>query len=350
MSLAWDNRVAAEERTSSAWFLLVATVILLAAWCAAVWAPLGVSIVVVFLFAAPHNWMECRYFIQRMPARWGPLRVYYLSGLGGALSLALANLFLPSAARSWSVDGETWLTWLAVWNSLLVAWVVWLAHLRRREKQRKVNSQQGASDQAAAIWPLLYSGGWALIALAWLAPMGWSLALVFIHPLIALWFLDRELHRRRVPWRRAYRGMLAATPLALAGLMAILWSKPDLPGNDLVSMQITRHAGGDIIAGVSTHVLVATHVFLEMLHYAVWLLAIPAVGMQGQPWRLHKIPLTRKSHGWRLLVIAGLTLGALAVVGFWGGFLVNYPLARDIYFSVAVLHVLAEAPFLIRLL
>ncbi len=39
-----------------------------------------------------------------------------------------------------------------------------------------------------------------------------------------------------------------------------------------------------------------------------------------------------------------------AVVLFWAGFLTDYPLTRDIYFTVAMLHVLAEVPFLLRLL
>jgi hypothetical protein len=34
----------------------------------------------------------------------------------------------------------------------------------------------------------------------------------------------------------------------------------------------------------------------------------------------------------------------------WGGFVADYPLTRDIYFTVAMLHVLAEVPFLLRLL
>jgi hypothetical protein len=34
----------------------------------------------------------------------------------------------------------------------------------------------------------------------------------------------------------------------------------------------------------------------------------------------------------------------------WGAFLADYPLTRDVYFTVATLHVLAEVPFLLRLL
>jgi hypothetical protein len=32
------------------------------------WKPLQLSIITVFLFAGPHNWMEFRYFLSRMPA------------------------------------------------------------------------------------------------------------------------------------------------------------------------------------------------------------------------------------------------------------------------------------------
>ena len=291
--------------------------------------------------------MECRYFLQRMPARWGPLRLYYLSGIAGAALLAVASLLLPSTARLWALDVEAWTTLMAVWNTALVAWVVWLAHLRRREKTRRACARAETDSQA---WPFLFAAGWALIALAWFAPVGWSLGLVYIHPLIALWFLDRELFRRKVAWRHVYRTALMMLPVCLTALWWLSWRKPDLPGNDLLSLQITQHAGRGIVSGVSTHLLVATHVFLEMLHYAVWLVAIPSIGMQGKPWEVDKVPVARKSTIWRWGVTVVLVLGALAVIGFWGGFAANYPLTRDIYFSVAVFHVLAEAPFLIRLL
>jgi len=37
-------------------------------------------------------------------------------------------------------------------------------------------------------------------------------------------------------------------------------------------------------------------------------------------------------------------------VALWGGFLADYPETRDIYFTVAIVHVLAEIPFLLRAL
>jgi hypothetical protein len=51
------------------------------------WAPLGFSIATVFLFAGPHNWAEARYFLTRLPARWGKLRGFCLFGSGGVVGL-----------------------------------------------------------------------------------------------------------------------------------------------------------------------------------------------------------------------------------------------------------------------
>src|SRR5947207_1464439 len=36
------------------------------------WVPLGFSLVTVFLFAGPHNWLELRYFMGRLAARLPP--------------------------------------------------------------------------------------------------------------------------------------------------------------------------------------------------------------------------------------------------------------------------------------
>src|ERR1700730_17753897 len=58
------------------------------------WLPLGFSIVTVFLFAGPHNWLELRYFMGRMPARWGRRRCYFLFAFAGILGLSVTSIVL----------------------------------------------------------------------------------------------------------------------------------------------------------------------------------------------------------------------------------------------------------------
>jgi hypothetical protein len=313
--------------------------LLLAASAAALagWAPVGFSLATVFLFAGPHNWMEFRVLLTRMPARWGPLAVYFATGLGGMAALAgsfIAMRFLGEAA-GW--ERETWLTASAVWNSALILWLAALIHLRGR--------QPPARD-----WSWSWAVAFALIAAVWMWPGWWDVFLVYLHPLVALWFLDRELARSRPAWLGAYRLCLSAVP----GLLALLWWRladaPDLPGTDALTVRLAWHAGAGMLAGVSTHLLVATHAFLEMLHYGVWLLAMPLLAMRSAPWRWDETPLGRRSPGWRQALTCVFTAGAAVVVTLWAGFLADYPATRDVYFTLALAHVLAEAPFLLRML
>jgi hypothetical protein len=169
---------------------------------------------------------------------------------------------------------------------------------------------------------------------------------------MAFWILDLELRRRRPEWRRAYHACLACVPLFLVALWSSSANAPPLAGEgeDVLTIQIAQHAGAAILPGVSAHLLVATHTFLEMLHYGVWLLAIPLVGLRAAPWRLGDIPIARRSHGRQRLLAALLVSAAGVVLLLWGFFLVDYAAARDVYFTVAMLHVLAEIPFLLRAL
>jgi len=331
------NRVREPADEHALRFSLCVIVLAVAACALSGSAPLGFSIVTVFLFAGPHNWMEARFFLSRMPAHWNRLRAYFLIGIAGVLVLSTGSLLLPSFARSWQWERGDWLTGIAIWNSLLVAWILMLAEHRRRETGR---------DR----WLWVMPGGLALIGFTWLAPVAWNLALVYLHPLVALWFLDRELARRRPGWQLAYRRALTLVPVLIGVLWYLLSGAPDLPGTDLLTMQITHHAGADFFAGVSSRFLVATHTFLEMLHYAAWIVAIPLVGYAGAPWRLQRVPLAQRSHRWMKVTGCVLLAGALITLLLWAGFLADYPLTRDIYFSVAILHVLAEIPFLLRLL
>ena len=333
-----STRAEATSASRSAYvFAAAAAAVIIAACLLAGWAPLGFSIVTVFLFAGPHNWLEARYMLTRMPARWGPLTPYFTIGIAGVvlLSAGLAAIRWLGEWQRW--ETASWITLYAVWNSTLIAWIAGLALLRSRQNPRRN-------------WAWIVPIAFVLMAANWLWPIGWSLVLVYLHPLVALWFLDREITKTQPAWSTAYRGSLLLVPLCLAALWWNLWSAPSLPGSDVLTMQITQHAGGGILSNVSTHLLVSTHTFLEMLHYGVWIVAIPLVSVRMAPWRLANVPLARRSSVWRWAIGGAVAAGVLVMLVLWGGFLADYPLTRDIYFTVAMLHVLAEVPFLLRLL
>ncbi|HMO26945.1 MAG TPA: hypothetical protein PKB10_11810, partial [Tepidisphaeraceae bacterium] len=79
-----------------------------------------------------------------------------------------------------------------------------------------------------------------------------------------------------------------------------LWDAPALPGDDMLSMRITANAGAEWLTAISSHALVASHTFLELLHYGVWGVLIPLGAMQAMPWKLSNIPLARRGGAfWR---------------------------------------------------
>jgi hypothetical protein len=314
-----------------------ACVLLLAASAAlAGWAPLGLSVATVFLFAGPHNWAELRFFITRLPVRLGRSRLFFATAAAGVvvLTTAYAAFSLAPGGAAWGEEG--WYLTLALWNTAAVAWVVALVVVRGRPSPRRR-------------WEWALPAGCALVGLNWLAPQAFALALVYLHPLVALWFLDRQLRRTRRGWSRAYRMCLALLPLALAVLWWRLAAAPALVDDGEVALRIVRHAGAGVLTGVSTHLLVSTHVFLETLHYGVWLVGVPlAAGTGLLPWRAAGVPLVRHRRGWPRLIRALLAAGAFVVVSLWVCFLADYATTRDVYFTVAMAHVLAEVPFLLR--
>jgi len=301
------------------------------------WKPLQLSIAAVLLFAGPHNWMEFRYFLARMPVRWGRSKLFYTVGLGGVALLTIAYALLYWLGQSWYLSEAVWTAGIALWNTLLLLWVCALVYLRGRQARGRD-------------WSWVFAFGFALCALAWAAPLWFSLALVYLHPLVALWFLDRQLKRTRPAWRAAYHCCLATLPLLLVLLWTQLSAAPNLPDTDALSWRITQHAGAGILTNVSSHLLVATHVFLEMIHYGVWLVLIPLAGLGSSVWQVNKIPLVAHRDGWPRAVRVALALGLFAVLALWAAFATDYTTTRDIYFTFAMAHVLAEAPFLIRLL
>ncbi|HVQ36095.1 MAG TPA: hypothetical protein VMS31_01085 [Pyrinomonadaceae bacterium] len=326
------------------------------------WLPLQVSIVTVFLFAGPHNWFELRYFLMRLPVRFGRSRSFFLVAFAGIGLLTITYLSLPVLYSFGIASGDGWSTILASWNTLLLLWLALLVWLRGKQKLRRD-------------WSWAFAAALGLVSLNWLRPEFFSLAIVYLHPLVALWFLDRHLRRARPEWLGAYRRCLCLLPLLLAGMIWQLTRTPSLPDDNGLFWRITQHAGAELLPGVSSRLLVSVHLFLEMLHYAVWLLALPLIEpltrsatqpktMETQPrprlnsgqlsarriWNVKTVPLARHPRGFPRLVATTLAFGVFLVAILWFGFAVDYSTTRDVYFTVAIAHVLAEAPFLLKML
>lgn len=315
--------------------------ILIASACAsaalASWLPLQMSIATVFLFAGPHNWFEARYFLMRLPARFGRSRNFFTVAFAGIFVLTLSYISLPALyyANIWSRGN--WPTAIATWNTGFLLWISALVILRGRQNSRR-----------DGFWALPVA--FALCAVNWLAPDLFSLAIVYLHPLVALWFLDRHLRRMKPEWLSIYRRCLLAVPVLLFAMLWQLAQTPSLADDNGLFWRITQHAGAELLPNVSSHMLVSTHVFLEMLHYGVWIVALPLIGATGAVWKVNTIPLARRTRGFPKLIVVFLVVGLLTVVLLWLGFSANYTATRDVYFAVAIAHVLAEAPFLLRMI
>ncbi len=297
--------------------------------------PVAFSIATVFLFAGPHNWLEARYVLGRLPARVGKLRGFFLLSAAGMLGLTAVFAAIPWLFEQVNDPAAAGAV-LAAWNTAFVFWVAGLVWMRSRTNPR---------FDGGWVWPAAF----LVTAGVWLNPLALNVALVYLHPLMALVLLDRELGRSRKPWRPAYRAALLAVPLGLALLYARLHDAPDLPGTDPLTAAITAHAGAGFLDGVSTHFLVAAHTFLEMVHYGAWVVLIPLVGLRAWPWQLGTIPAARRGPGWARGVGVFFACGLLVVLTLWACFLLDYPTTRSVYFTIALLHVLAEIPFLLRM-
>jgi len=309
--------------------------------------PLQVSIVTVFLFAGPHNWFEFRYFITRLPVRFGKSRPFFMTAFIGVATLTVAYVFLPLLYRTTGWSYEASLTAIGVWNTLLLAWLITLVFLQSKQKRR--------SDRT---WVM--PAAFALGAFNWIAPELFSLMLVYVHPLVSLWFLDKHLQRNRRHWVSAYRRSLVLVPLIVGFLSWQLLGTRSLAEDNGLFWRITQHSGAELLPQVSSHLLVSVHLFLEMLHYFVWLLALPLLGPLvigrkprpndvGRFWKLDSLPIVRHPRGFPKTIAVGLTVGVAIVLVLWIGFSIDYATTRDIYFTAAIVHVIAEAPFLLKM-
>lgn len=298
--------------------------------------PLQASIITIFIFAGLHNVFEFRYFSARMPLRWGKSKLYYSVGIGGVILLTAFYLTIYfSSGWLWNYETSAFLA--ASWNTALVFWVGILFYLRGLQRPK--------SDWS---WAVIIAC--LLASLTWLFPHYWALTLIYLHPFVAMYFLERQIRRTKKQWLTAYRICLATIPFFVIALWFAFAKVPPLTEETYLFSVITNHAGSNILPTISSHFLVATHVFLETIHYSVWVLLIPLVDKKAIPWKLNEIPLFANNKGFPKLVVAALIISIGLMIAFWVGFSTNYVVTRDIYFAFAIAHVLAEFPFLIKML
>lgn len=295
-------------------------------------APIGLSIFAVFLFAGPHNWMEFRYFLSRMPSRWGSRTRFYRTALVGCLALSLAFVGIAVAGRTLPLTAASGGMISSLWMTGLIAWLATLGTMRVRER----------NGDPTWIVGLAFVG----VGFAWLFPGYGELALVFLHPCVALFFFDRLLRRHRPEWRPLWRGAMALVPLTILGFALIAFWSPPLQGTDALTARLTSQVGAGYLPFVSPRFLVSTHAFLELLHYGVWILAAPLLVRGQVPWNVDLTPLAKSARSWKWALRVIVYGGAIAAVGLWLCFFANYGLTRDVYFTVAIVHVLAEFAFL----
>jgi hypothetical protein len=278
---------------------------------------LAAAISVGFL-AGPHNWMEVRYLLSRLPNRAGKLKTYFLTSAIGTGMLGISSVLLP-----WYWSPLT----LRLWNLALIGWVVILASLRRSENPRRA-------------WPWLEPCALTVAGIMWLYPQAFTLLLVFGHPLLALFILDKELTAFRRKEQTIYRQALLAVPVGLLFLLIGLSHQNLFVSTDLVSF---------FTLADQTPVFLATHTYLELLHYAVWIGALPVLAKVTRRERLATFPLLKKSESRQKWARCVLILGLVITGVLWWGFAQDYELTRELYFRIAVFHVLIEFPFLVRL-
>ena len=165
-----------------------------------------------------------------------------------------------------------------------------------------------------------------------------------------MWFLERQIRRTKPEWLKAYHFCIATIPVFVVILYFAFLKSPNLSEETNLFWRISQHAGSQILPNISSHFLVATHVFLETIHYTVWILLIPLVDKRAIPWKLKQIPFFASEKGFPKVFLAIFAVSFLFVFAFWIGFSIDYTTTRDIYFAFAIAHVLAEFPFLVKML
>ncbi|MGE4159902.1 MAG: hypothetical protein AB7F75_12490, partial [Planctomycetota bacterium] len=115
----------------------------------------------------------------------------------------------------------------------------------------------------------------------------------------------------------------------------------------LWSQRIAWQVGWPVL-GINPGFLISTHLFLELVHYMIWVLIIPAWGFRIRPHDTRTIPLAHLSPMARRAIKTILVGSTLFVLALWGGFSLKPHQTWEIYFTLAIGHVLLEFVFVLK--
>jgi hypothetical protein len=293
--------------------LLRATLAIALALATTLWAPLWLFALAPLVLGVPHLAADVRYLIVR-PAVSRAARAALVAG---CLPFVLVRLLPLVGLR---IRGEARLEIAMAIGALGLAAVLG-AHATGRRRRALLCLPLGA--------------------LAWVALAHADAArLVFAHAhnLVAL-ILWAVVFRRGATRRPV---VVLPIALAVAGAAALVihgarLSPEAIARSGAFGLSLVR-LGAWLAPGLPASLaagLALSYVFLQSVHYSIWLGVIPAEvvrGQAGRSWRMTWKALLRE------LRPAGLVLVALASLGLLGGALVDVHRARDAYLSLSAFH------------
>lgn len=305
-------------------------------------APIGVKVLAVLLLAGPHNWLEFRFFLSRLPARWkgGNERSFFLLSFAGVALLAGAYiplmLSLYAGTIEWNFARELyrwWATSVCLWTAALFL-LAGRASIGAKSKHLK-----------GLYLPLMAIGALALSGFAVTQPIYFGVALVFAHPLVSFAILDREIARHRPQWLFGLRCGFALVPVLIGSFW---WHLQGLSftTQGAIAEHIVRQTGAPSLPFMSSYFLLSSLVFLDLLHYAVWMIAIPKSSAGWKGLQPRSFPVITRFPKLKLPVQIVFAATSLMVLFLWCAFSSDYVATSQFYFVFAIAHVLAEIPFL----
>ncbi len=308
-------------------FLVVASVLL------AGLSPVLFSVAIVVVFGAPHNWVEFRYVLSRLPSRLGPFRGFFLTSFIGAILLCITEIVMMFLVQENAISVALARQLVLIWNEFLILWIFALS-FSRYPKSLKETALIGGSLTAIMTEP------------GSLPPQVFTLAIVYVHPAVGLWIFERELRRTRKSWLKTYHLCMLTVPAAV--LLLIFW----LSGTTYDAAyarslsELSGNVGTNLFKSASPAVLLAVYGFLQMVHYGVWVFAMPLATRSWERWRFDRLPALKNRLIVRTLCGYVFGLGAVALCAFWVGFKLDYASTMNLYVFLSTLHVLAEVPFM----